>query len=82
MNIIKRNNQQQIRCHYYPLCDYSNASGIEITKHVQRVHVSRNENAGMRWYPDWVKGRMPITDVGGIREKLESRRKLNGRRIA
>ncbi len=67
-------------------CDFASVSGLLVTRHLQRQHLSRNEPGSASYYRPF--GGAPLTDVAEYRQKLRARTasnyqsRLRGRRVA
>lgn len=76
LRATQRDGQWMARCPD-PACDYANASGIQVHKHVQRVHLSKNEPGSAPW---WKGG--AVTDVLGRMERNWATGKAYPRKVA
>lgn len=58
--VWKRNERYEVQCPWFQECLYSSASGLDVQKHIQRVHLSRNDRpalvGGQMYHPlNWYK---------------------------
>jgi hypothetical protein len=67
--MIVRDGQSLMAC---PVrrCDFASPSGLLVTRHIQRQHLSRNEPGSTPFYRPF--GGMPLTDTQAYRQRLQA----------